>query len=132
MLTPSDASEAAEELARLGATEVWIFGSQVNRKSQRESDTDLLAIGPPGLRERLAKSTPWPGFDIFVNVVGRGTFRSPWKRKAGSFRRWDCVRLSETEAIYMGSHPSRTGSPNEADSYAHKAIRLYPRLSPAL
>jgi hypothetical protein len=103
-----------------------MFGSRVNGKSRPDSDTDLLAIGPPDLRARLATFKPWPGFDIFVNVGGSGTFRSPWHRKAGSFKRWQCMRLSPVEATYMGSHPSRTGNPNESDSYPHRAVRLYP------
>jgi len=122
----NEAHRVARELARLGATEVWMFGSQANGRAHLASDTDLIAIGPRGLRERLAGADGWPSFDIFVNVAGNGTFRSPWRRKAGSFRKWQCTQLSDTEAIYMGSHPSRNGNPNESDSCCQRAIRLYP------
>jgi hypothetical protein len=125
-------------LIEMGAVKVWLFGSQA-LGWKPDSDVDLLAVGPPGLRENLgAKRRPkgWRGkFDVLVNVEGEDEFSEPWRRannpaaprKSGSFKGWQWNETA-TGASYMPSNSHRYNAPPD---FRQAAILLYDRTATA-
>ena len=121
-----------ETLERLGADEVWLFGSQALGPKQ-DRDVDLLVIGPAGLREQLATTPrPWRRIEIFVNVRGENDFSEPWERedepgkaiKSGDFKSWRWLQKSATEAEYLGA---KSIGPHDPPDYPQPAILLFRR-----
>ncbi len=121
-----------ESLERLGAEEVWLFGSQALGPKQ-DRDVDFLVIGPAGLREQLAAAPrPWPRIDVFVNVRGENDFSEPWKRedepekpiKRGDFKSFCWSQVAATEASYLGALKS---GPHDPPDYPQPAILLFSR-----
>ena len=126
---------AVQELARLGATEVWLIGSRANGTARDDSDWDLLVVGKTKLRRRLAAYDPWTGFDVLVRARWKNgvVFVSPWKnegrkRKAITAKSLRWRATSESSAEYWEMKASRHRL-DIAIAHQRVAQRLLPRHS---
>lgn len=101
---PPNALNFISQLSALSPapTEIWLFGSFANGRSQPNSDIDLLVFGSKKLIETIRSNINQPhNIDCLIVYDGEN-YEDPWQEKSGSLSALKWERINKSTARYTG------------------------------